>query len=72
MFRAVFPSIIRSQRMYILQQAHVKLAGTLARRQQYLFDICLLQYIQSITPDDGRKDLPTPVECFSNKINLRH
>ena len=39
-------------------------------RQQYLFDICLLQYVQSLTPDDGREDRPKHVECYSNKINL--
>jgi len=44
----------------------------LASRQQYLFDICLLQYVQSLTPDDGRKDRPKHVECYSNKINLSH
>jgi len=44
----------------------------LVSRQQYLFDICLLQYVQSLTPDDGRKDRPKRVECYSNKINLRH
>jgi len=26
--------------------------------QQYLFDKCLLLYVQSCTPDDGRKDRP--------------
>ena len=44
----------------------------LASRQQYLFDICLLQYVQSLTPCDGWKGLPKHVECYSNKINLRH
>ena len=44
----------------------------LAGRQQYLFDKCLLQYVQSWTPDDGWKDRPKHVECYSNKINLRH
>jgi hypothetical protein len=44
----------------------------LASIQQYLFDKCLLQYAQSLTPDDGRKDGPKHVECYSNKINLRH
>ena len=34
-----------------------------ASRQQYLFDICLLLYVQSLTPDDGRKDRPKHVEC---------
>ena len=40
--------------------------------QQYLFDICLLQYVQFLTPDDGRKDRPKHLERYSNKINLRH
>jgi hypothetical protein len=34
----------------------------LARRQQYLFDKYLLLYVQSWTPDDGRKDRPKHVE----------
>jgi len=33
----------------------------LASRQQYLFDICLLVYLRSWTPDDGRKDRPKHV-----------
>ena len=37
----------------------------LASRQQYLFDICLLLYVQFSTPDDGRKDRPKHVECHS-------
>ena len=44
------------------------LAGTLASRQQYLFDICLLLYVQSWTPDDGWKDRSKRVELFQNKI----
>ena len=36
---------------------------SLASRQQYLFDKCLLLYVQSWTPDDGRKDRPKHVEC---------
>jgi len=44
----------------------------LTSRQQYLFDICLLQYVQSLTPDDGRKGRPKHVECYSNETNLRH
>jgi len=44
----------------------------LARSRQYLFDICLLQYLESLTPDDGRKTRPKHVERYSNKINLRH
>jgi len=37
----------------------------LASRQQYLFDKCLLLYVQSQNPDDGRKDHPRHVECHS-------
>jgi len=45
----------------------------LANRQQYLFDKCLLLYVQSWTPDDGRKSRLKRVECHSkNKINLIH
>ena len=74
MFRTVFTSIIRSSRLYIQQQAFVKqillsacclFASKLASRQQYLFDKCLLLYVQSLTPDDGRKDRPKHVQCHS-------
>ena len=44
----------------------------LASRQQYLFDICMLLYVQSLNPDDGRKDRPKHVDCYSNKINIRY
>ena len=60
MFWTVFPSIIRSSRLYIHQQAFVKQ---------------ILLYVQSWTPDDGRKDHPKHVTCgvpFQNKINLIH
>ena len=43
MLRTVFPSIIRSSRLYMQQQA-VCLLGC---RQHYLFDKCLLLYVQS-------------------------
>jgi len=49
-FWTVFASIIRSSRLYV---------------QQYLFDKCLLPYVQSQTPDDGQKDHPKHVECHS-------
>ena len=62
MFRTDFPSIIRSSRMYIQQQAFVK---QLASSQQYLSDKYLLLYVQSWTPDDGRKDRPKHVGCHS-------
>jgi len=45
----------------------------LASRQQYLFEKCLLLYVQSWTLDDGQTDRPKPVVChFQNKINLIH
>jgi len=54
MFRTVFPSIIRSSRLYIQQQAYVKqllLASgnemdlvPASEQTQYLFDKCLLLY----------------------------
>jgi len=44
----------------------------LTSRQQYLFDKCLLQYAQSWTPDDGRKDRPKHVVSFQNTVSLRH
>jgi len=55
----VFPCVIRSSRLYIQQQAYVKqillttrwneisISFPLASRQQYLFDKCLLLYVQS-------------------------
>ena len=36
----------------------------LAIWQKYLFDICLLLYVQSWTPDDGRQNRPKQVECY--------
>jgi hypothetical protein len=35
----------------------------LASSQQNLFDIYLMPYVQSQTPDDGRKVRPNHVEC---------
>jgi len=43
-----------------------------ASSRHYLFDKSRLLYVQSLTPDDGRKDCPKHIECYSNKINLRH
>jgi len=34
--------------------------------------ICLLLYVQSWAPDDGRKDRPKHVECFTRINNLRN
>jgi hypothetical protein len=40
-----------------------------SKQPQNLYDIHLMLYVQSWTPDDGRKDHPKHVECCS-KINL--
>ena len=44
MFWTVFPSIIRISRLYIQQQILCLLAS---KQTQYLFDKCLLLYVQS-------------------------
>jgi len=36
----------------------------LASSQQNLFDMYLMLYVQSWTPDDGRKDRPKHAECY--------
>ena len=63
MFRTVLPSIIRSPRLMMIV-CHTDTAVCLASRQQYLFDKCLLLYVQSWTPDDGRKDRPKYVDVI--------
>ena len=43
------------------------------KQPQNLYGICLMLYVQSQTPDDGREDRPKHVECCNqNKINLRY
>jgi len=42
------------------------------RRQQYLFNRCLVLYLESLSPDDGRKERPKHVDCYSNEINIIH
>jgi len=51
MFRAVFPAIIKSSRLYIQQQAYVKQI-LVASRQQYLFDSCM--YSLELLMMDGK------------------
>jgi hypothetical protein len=69
MFRTVFPSIVRSLRLYIQHHVYVTLvlwllaSRTASKQPQNLFDIYLLVYVQSWTPDDGRKDRPKYAEC---------
>ena len=74
MFRKVSPSIIRSLRLYIQHQDYViQVLWLLAssKQPQNLNDIYLMLYVQPLTPDDGRRDLPKHVVLFQNKINLR-
>jgi hypothetical protein len=65
MFRTVSPSIIRSLRLYIQHQVYViQVLWLLASKQpQNLYGMML--YVQSLTPDDGRRDRPKHVECCS-------
>jgi len=59
MFRTVFPSIISSSRLYIQQpNRYCCLLASwypLASRQQYLFDRCLMLYVQpQLLMTDGK------------------
>ena len=89
MFRTVFPSIIRSLRLYIQHQVYVKQIlltacqrereGTAVpsrSRQQAVsricFDICLMLYVHSQTPYDGRRDRQKHVERSFISSNLIH
>jgi hypothetical protein len=68
MFWAVFPSIIRSLGLYAQCQAYViqelrSISLPLAGSWLNLYDIYLMLYVQSQTPDDGRKDRSKHVEC---------
>ena len=67
MFRTVFPSIVRSLRLYIQHQVYViQVVWLIASKQPHnLYDIHLKLYVQPKTPDDGRKDRPKHVECCS-------
>ena len=74
MFRTVFPSIIRSSRLYIQRQVYVIYVSWLlaSKHEMELFHLVpaskqsnLMLYIQSWTPDDGGKDRPKHVECYS-------
>ena len=68
MFRKVSPSIIRSLRLYIQHQDYViQVLWLLAssKQPQNLNDIYLMLYVQPLTPDDGRRDLPKHVEFLT-------
>jgi len=77
MFRTVSPSIIRSLRLYI-QHNTIQVLWLLASKKPqnlHVYDIYLMLYVQSWTPDDGRRDLPKHVECFlgfSYRASFKH
>jgi hypothetical protein len=72
MFRTVFASIIRSPRLYIQRQVYVMQTSgyemehfhlvPAGMQSSNLYDMHLTLYVQSWTPDDGRKDRPKHVE----------
>jgi hypothetical protein len=68
---SVFPSIIRSSRLYIQHQVYViQVSWMLASKQSTkLCDIYLTLYVQSWTPDDGWEDRQKHVEWY--KINSK-
>jgi len=82
MFRTVFPSIIRSSRLYIehqevyvVQVSWLHASGHVPASMQStdLYDIYLLMlYVQSWTPEDGRKDSPKHVEWYSTNSKIVH
>jgi len=60
MFRTVFPSIIRTSKVYIQHQVYV------------IQDIYLMLCVQSWTPNDGQKDRPKHVDWFSINSKIVH
>jgi len=64
-FRTVSPSIIRCPRLYIQLQVASK-------QSMNLYDIHVKLYVQSWTPDDGRKDRPKHVEWYSINLKIVH
>ena len=63
MFRTVSPSNIRSLRLYT--QHHTTLWLLASKQPQNMYDIYLILYVQSWTPDDGWREHPKHVECCS-------
>jgi hypothetical protein len=74
MFRKIFPSIIRSSRLYTQHQVYViQVSWLLASGQSNnLYDIYLMLCVQSWTPDDGCKDHPKHVEWYSANSKIVH
>ena len=55
MFRSVFPSVVRSPKPKTVYRAASRFVTN-------AYDIYLKLYVESWTPDDGRRDRPKPVE----------
>ena len=88
MLRTVFPSIIRSSRLYTQHEVYViEVSWLLAsghemkisfhlvpasKQSTNLYDIYLMLYVQSWTPDDGRKDRPKHVERYLINSKIVH
>jgi hypothetical protein len=70
MFRTVFPSIIRSSRLYTQNQVYV--IQVASKQSTNLYDIYLILCVQSWTPDDGRRDCTKHVEWYSINSKIVH
>jgi hypothetical protein len=70
-FQTVSPSVVGSLRLYIWHQVYVThvlwllASGIASKQSQNLYDIHLMLYVQSQTPDDRRRDRPKHVERCS-------
>jgi hypothetical protein len=74
MFQTVFPSTIRSSSLYIQHLVYVIQVSWLLTSKQStnLHDIYLMLYVQTWTPDGGRKDCPKYVEWYSVNSKIVH
>ena len=70
MFRTVFPSIIRSSRLYTQHQVYVIQVMWLFASMRPTNLYGMMPYVKSWTPDDGRKDRPKHAEWYS--INWKY
>ena len=72
MFRTVFPSVIRSSRLYTQhQELQFHLVPT-SKQSTNLYDINLVLCVKPWTPDDGRKDRPKHAEWHSVNSKIVH
>ena len=72
MFRTVFPSIIRSSRLYTQHQVYViQVSWLLASGHEMELQFLML-CVKPWTPDDGRKDRPKHAEWYSVNSKIVH